>query len=287
MRRTPDWFRSTHLVACCLCWAIGSVLFACGAPERDETPAERAPSTTADDPRLLRVAIVPAPVSTDPRTPRSPGRLDLVRYLYPALLSVKADPDGTVRFERDLATRWTWDKVEHRLVVDLSARRRWSNGAPIVAEDVAESFRWHLRNGRSSGTADLREVTAPQPGQVSLSFRENVSERRALRIACAPILSAGERAPASGRTLRGEEPVLGGAVRLAARDAHSLVLVPSGVTDAMRIPGILLETVPGADARLLRVAAGVSDLALDVPVHVIRDLGLGNGVIHDAGPGGV
>jgi len=51
---------------------------------------------------------------------------------------------------------------------------------------------------------------------------------------------------------------------------------------------VVLQMVPGADTRLLRVNAGISDIALDIPIRVLREVGVRADVIlHEAGPGSV
>lgn len=279
------------------CWVGFGLLPACGRGEKESPPETQrdagAASSSAD---LLRVAVPAAPIITDPLAPERQFHLSLVPYLCPALLMTTFDPTGTARVHGDLATRWTWYEVDRRLVVDLDPARAWSNGKAIDDGDVIDSFRSHLSQERSGGRSSggtgahgLVDVSSPSPGQVELLFSESTPEWRALQVASLPIVPLEAREASSPRTGRGESIPTGGLYRVAERDGGRVVMIPSEQFGArMRLSGVALEVVTSADTRLLRVSAGLNDVALDIPVQKIRELGMSDDVVlHDAGPGSV
>lgn len=281
-----------RLVAACrpLLLAGAWLLFlACGG-EAEHSDVEADPERSqAPSGEFLRVAIPATPVVVDALAPERPFQLSLVPYLYPSLLTITFDRAGNPRVRGDVASRWTWHPEERRLDLELG-HRAWSDGRPIQEADVIESFRAHRsRSGADAPGSRLLEVTSPHPGNVSLRFAEDVPEWRALSIASLPIFVPEAKDGSASRAARSEPALLGGQLRIEERDSRRIELLPiENGPRPLTLPGVVVEVVAGGDTRLLRVAAGLSDVALDVPISRIGSLDIDDAVVlRDAGPGSV
>ncbi|MEZ4648260.1 MAG: ABC transporter substrate-binding protein [Candidatus Eisenbacteria bacterium] len=205
--------------------ALSLVLHACGREGVDTEVDTENPATEAITTPWLRV-VVPVPPSVDPLEGRRPFRLELWRYLYPALLRLEPESPAAMgasggpiralpKARPDLARAWRWDPEDRSLLLSLDPRRRWSTGEPISAGDVVRSYRFleernllPTRPGpRGSGQGAAGRVAADQARRdprgrdrilraidvmgdslVVLRFVPGVPEWLATEVATAPVL---------------------------------------------------------------------------------------------------
>lgn len=132
-----------------------------GVPTADGAPG------TADPRGQVRVAYAQVPSAWVVAEGDDPAATDLAALW--GLPLYRIGPRGHLRpalvAEADVAT------TEDGTVVDLQLRPgRWSDGRPVVAEDVVATLRGLRDGARAAELAPLKAVTAPGPRHVRLRF---------------------------------------------------------------------------------------------------------------------
>jgi oligopeptide transport system substrate-binding protein len=123
-----------------------------GCDSRSGTQAEARHNTTDT---VLRRGIGGEPASLDPGEAADIFSFEVIRDLYEGLASER--PDGTVI--PGVASSWTVDASGTQYTFQLRSEAKWSNGAPVRAQDFVEAWRRVVDPKRASPVADtLRPV---------------------------------------------------------------------------------------------------------------------------------
>lgn len=133
------------------------------------TMADSIPSTTA--PARVVADIFPVPQSLDPTNIRSASHYIILAHLVRTLISL----DARAQIEANLAESWTHsaDYAEYKFKLRKDAK--WSDGTPIVAENVVRTIRHQM----SAGTAihadfeDIESVSAPAPDNLNIRLKRS------------------------------------------------------------------------------------------------------------------
>jgi len=138
-------------------------------PVRPQPPAATRPAVSAQPPvSAQRQAVVlrrgngAEPESLDPHGARSEAALTILRDLYEGLTEI--GPDGAPKLAAADRCAISPDGKTYRF--HLRSQARWSNGAPLVAEDFAAAWR-RLVDPRTG--AQYAQLLAPVRGAVNIA----------------------------------------------------------------------------------------------------------------------
>jgi oligopeptide transport system substrate-binding protein len=137
--------------------AIGiTILFAAqGCDSNSHQSTGVAPQGIAHE-IVLRRGIGGEPASLDPEEAADTFSFEVIRDLYEGLTS--ESPDGTV--VPGVASSWTVNKAGTQYVFHLRPDAKWSNGAPVRAQNFVESWRRVVDPKRGSPVADILRPVA-------------------------------------------------------------------------------------------------------------------------------
>lgn len=275
--RVPPW--------CLLLCALGAVMNGCDRGNRG--PEEQPPVETGfDSPaaQAIRLVVAAEPAGMNPLAGKRRGQVDLWRQLYPSLLRGRSGPALTVDYRGDLARSWKWDR--NALLCTLHLDRLWEDSVRISVADVLRSYEayaamgWMPQSAPPDSLEDpgLIRVAAVNDSTVRMTFRAGFPWWKGMDAATWPILPA-HRLGRVDRTLLEASPIAsnplsGGPFRLQEwLPGMPLVLVDNpraAATPGRPAERVIVETCPGLDTRVLRVASGRADIVLDVPVFRLQ-----------------
>jgi peptide/nickel transport system substrate-binding protein len=236
----------------------------------------------------LRISLAREPAPLSPLLGRRGRAIDLWSCFYPSLFTCEPQGAKPPLVRGDLARRSEWSEENRSLTVVIRTDRYWQDTTRVRASDVVRTYDAYRAMGRlpSGAVSDsvpdtgLISVTAENDSTLHLGFRPGFTLWRAWPAATWPILPASKLADLRPSMLEmsplSREPLSAGPFRLLEwRPGLNLWLGPNPMAPSGSRPWVnkvALERSPGPDSRILRVALGRADVALDVPVFRLASL---------------
>jgi len=279
-----------------LALALALAVGGCGG---DGEPTSRVARHPENEPAQrggsLLVTIPPVRLGLHPLQGDQPFQLQLWDCFFPRLF--RAAPRGSrpPEFSNELAAWSTWRAPE--LWVGLRADRVWEDTTRVSNADVVSTFRAYgaagllrrwpsVPGGRSGAELDaLVSVEAYGDSALRFVFRPEVAEWVAREIVSAPVMPAEwlERNASAAASRHGDgvgefpsaRGLMSGGPFLLPNESNrrSLALRANRLYEPRPwLSRVVIDPCPGSDARVLRMSLGRSDLAPDVPVHLLTAL---------------
>jgi len=244
-------------------------LGACGG---SETPAAEDRSGSTGGTALI--ALIGQPRTLLPALMSGEHEQAIVEVLYDRLADIgpTLDVANVDAFTPRLARRWQWAADSLSIAFTLDTRVRWHDGAPLVAEDVVQTFTLYtdprVQNGTASLLANVDSVTAVDAATVVFWFKQRAPQQlydavHHLFIMPAHLLRTADPATL-GATPIARAPVGTGRFRFVRWSTDGRIELIADTANSRGRPAldrVVYEPMPDAGSAMVKLLTGESDFA--------------------------